>query len=232
MEIQNRGNVFGDKRFAISKGVVIFGSSDQHVYAVNCETGKDVWRFKTGHGVDQTGCIFNGTVYIGSHDANFYALDFENGREIWRFKTGGRIGCVPKEWNGNIYFGCADHFFYCIKADTGELVWKFKTNNINWGNPEEWNGIIFFGSTDTHFYALDAVTGKLRWLFQTSIMRPSKFWEGEKLGEAEILISRDKEQEEEMDAYAGGMEFAGNVMMFTAQDANMPQTADIIKMAS
>ncbi len=72
----------------IHKEVLYFGSCDTYLYALNVNTGKELWRFKTN------GCIscnsppyFNGRLYFGSYDCHLYAISAETGKEIWRFAT-------------------------------------------------------------------------------------------------------------------------------------------------
>ncbi len=51
-----------------------FGGDDGNVYAVDAETGRQVWKTTTRGPVPCTPAIANGTVYMGSYDGKFYAL--------------------------------------------------------------------------------------------------------------------------------------------------------------
>jgi outer membrane protein assembly factor BamB len=63
----------------VSNGVVYVGGgnyfvkSDNFLYAINAETGKEKWRFSTGDGVVSEPVVSNGVVYFGSH-GTLYAV--------------------------------------------------------------------------------------------------------------------------------------------------------------
>ena len=45
-------------------GIIYFGSGDHHIYAVNAETGKLVWKFRTGSIVHTTPLVHGKKIYI------------------------------------------------------------------------------------------------------------------------------------------------------------------------
>ena len=54
----------------VSGEVVYVGSKDDHLYALDAETGELVWRYKTGGDVDSP-TVSGGMVYVGSNDDSF-----------------------------------------------------------------------------------------------------------------------------------------------------------------
>jgi len=67
--------------------VIYFGSDDGNVYAVDAESGQQIWKTATRGPVPCTPAIDHGTVYVGSYDGKFYALDAQNGAVKWKFAT-------------------------------------------------------------------------------------------------------------------------------------------------
>ena len=60
---------------AIASGIVYFGSADGYIYAVDVETGKRRWRYKTHGGwMRSSPAVANGMIYFGSDDSYLYAL--------------------------------------------------------------------------------------------------------------------------------------------------------------
>jgi outer membrane protein assembly factor BamB len=49
-KFKTKGKFFSSP--TLSDGVVYFGSSDNHLYAVDIKTGEEKWKFKTGSIVD------------------------------------------------------------------------------------------------------------------------------------------------------------------------------------
>ena len=60
-------------------GVVYAGSDDNHVYALDAETGELLWRFETDDVIRSSPTVAGGAVYVGSNDNHVYALDAETG---------------------------------------------------------------------------------------------------------------------------------------------------------
>ncbi len=171
--------------------VIFFGGDDGNVYAVDAESGRQVWKRATGGPVCATPAVADGTVYVGSYDGKFYALNEKTGAVKWKFATGGERrfeakglhGMQPKDQTiadafdvflsspvvaaGAVYFGSGDGNLYALDANSGELRWKFKTGDVVHSSPALVDGVLFFGSWDSYFYAVDAATGKEKWRYHS-----------------------------------------------------------------
>lgn len=111
---------------SIANGVVYVGSANGDFYAVDAQTGQEVWRFKTGNKVRSSPAIAEGIVYFGSWDHNVYALDAQTGQERWRFSTGGEVQPSPTIVDGVVYVGSRRPFVYALNAQTGQELWRFR----------------------------------------------------------------------------------------------------------
>jgi outer membrane protein assembly factor BamB len=58
----------------IADGVVYIGSDDGHLYAVDRQTGQELWRFETGGNIISTPAVSEGVVFFGSQDFYLYAV--------------------------------------------------------------------------------------------------------------------------------------------------------------
>ncbi len=156
---------------AVSAGIVYFGSGDNHVYALDAQTGDFKWKFKTGDVVHASPAISGGVVYIGSWDRHLYALDAKSGALLWKFQTGddkttyNQIGIASSAavTDGVVYFGCRDGHFYAVDAKTGKERWNHD-NHMGWviASPAVRDGVVYFPTSDgTRFKALKAATGEL-----------------------------------------------------------------------
>jgi eukaryotic-like serine/threonine-protein kinase len=92
---------------AMAGGVVYIGSTDGNLYAVDQQTGKQKWKFKTfaSRQVTSSPTIANGLVYFGGFDGILYAVDAQTGTVKWTFVV------VDK---GVVYFGSTDGSLYAI----------------------------------------------------------------------------------------------------------------------
>jgi outer membrane protein assembly factor BamB len=167
---------------ALADGVVVFGSGNGQVYAVEAGTGKVRWRFQTEGRVRSSPAIAEGRVYVGSMDGRLYALDLASGRRIWQFDTEGHalrsgdfgfdrrtIQSSPAVADGRVFVGSRDGFLYAVDAERGRLLWRVN-HQMSWVNtsPAVADGLVFAGSSDERFVqAVDAKTGKECWHFPT-----------------------------------------------------------------
>jgi len=163
--IRGGGSIY--QKPAVHEGVMYFGAMDSYVYAVNAETGEEIWRTKLDGPVMGSCPVIKGNaVYIDSYGYDFYALDRETGRIIWRFRTNGEIMSTPAVWNDKIYFCSGDGYAYCLDLE-GKPVWKFKTGDKVASSPAVAEGKMVFGGFDENYYCLDAETGEEIWRFRT-----------------------------------------------------------------
>lgn len=115
--------IYQDKDFpffaspAVNDEMVFIGSRDKHLHAVDRETGKGVWTFKTGSRVDGSAIVFDDAVVFGSRDGRLYALEPKDGSEIWRLDLGEGFDTDPAFANGRLVLGGQDGTLFCIKGD-------------------------------------------------------------------------------------------------------------------
>ena len=55
--------------------LVIFGSGDTQLYALDLKTGRTAWQFQTLGEIFSSPSVADGMVYVGSNDGNFYAVN-------------------------------------------------------------------------------------------------------------------------------------------------------------
>jgi outer membrane protein assembly factor BamB len=110
---------------------VYIGSDDGNLYAINANTGNDLWRFDTGSPVVSSPIVdLDGTIYVGSDNGNVYAIN-PDGTQKWLFPTGGLVRSSPAIGKaGFIHVGSDDTNFYTISqfADPRNFKLKFPNN--------------------------------------------------------------------------------------------------------
>ncbi len=149
---------------------VYFGAMDSYVYKIDCVTGKELWRFRTGGKIGTNHAVVHREmVYVGSQDGYLYCIDSTKGKLIWRFKTGDEISSTPVVHENNVFIGSFDGYFYCIDTGTGQEIWRIRTgDNIQMDEPPlVYNGMIFVTSFDNYLRAINIETGKEVWRFKT-----------------------------------------------------------------
>ncbi len=151
----------------IHEGMVYFGAADKYFYAVDLETGKELWRFATGGIIMGRAEIAGDKVFFSSFDQNCYALDRKTGKELWRFRANAEMFDGPVHGNGILVVGTKEGYVHAINAKTGKEKWTFKTGDDIISGATIHKNKVFIGSVDSNFYCLDFSTGKELWRFKT-----------------------------------------------------------------
>jgi outer membrane protein assembly factor BamB len=102
---------------AVADGVVVIGCRDRQVHAIDANTGKRVWAFKTRGDVDATATISDGRVFVGSKDKKLYVLDLKTGKKLWEFTAGRGIVAGPAIAGGAIVVGDTAGNVYCFQPE-------------------------------------------------------------------------------------------------------------------
>ena len=202
-DVINRGvALYGD--------LVIFGTLDAKLVALDNKTGKVVWKktvrdYKAGYSITAAPIVVKGKIITGVSGGEFgivgtvIAYDATNGQMVWErptveghmgytYKDGKKVdngisgGKPGQTWPGDLWKsgGAATWLGGTYDADTNLLF--FGT-----GNPAPWNSHLRPG--DNYFsasrLAIDPDTGKIVWHFQTT---PHDGWDYDGVNE---LISFD-----------------------------------------
>ncbi|WP_435661564.1 PQQ-dependent methanol/ethanol family dehydrogenase [Leisingera caerulea] len=127
----------------IYDGIMYITGSYSRVYAIDVETGQEIWQYdaRLPEGilpccdvVNRGGAIYGDTFFFGTLDARIVALDLNTGDVKWRkkvadYKAGYSMTAAPLIVNGLVITGNSGGEFGIVgevqarDAETGELVW-------------------------------------------------------------------------------------------------------------
>jgi outer membrane protein assembly factor BamB len=161
----------------VAGDLVIFGSGDNHIYAVHRETGSLAWKYDTGAVVRSTPALDDKkqTIFCGTLGGELLALNVKSGKVKWKFKTAGNeyfpkgeLLFEPLVYKNTVYVGSRDATFYAVNADNGKLRWKVNDQKGAWyTTAAAVNDRVFAASSDGHYVqALDYSTGEEKWKFK------------------------------------------------------------------
>jgi len=135
----------------VVNGIMYVTTSFNHVYALNAETGEQLWHFKHKMGPITTYCCgpnnrgiaaYGDMVYMGTLDAKLVALDAATGALKWETQIadpelGYSETMAPTAVDGKILIGTnggeygVRGFVKAYDAATGKLLWHFHTTPEN-----------------------------------------------------------------------------------------------------
>ncbi|MCW3984409.1 MAG: PQQ-binding-like beta-propeller repeat protein [Candidatus Bathyarchaeota archaeon] len=110
-------------------GVCYVGTINGTIYAVDGNTGAQIWNYSTGIiGFSSTLAVVNNKVYTGAENGTVLCLDATRGTLLWATNAGsGRSTGSPIVANGCVYVGTANGIVYCLDASSGSERWAYNT---------------------------------------------------------------------------------------------------------
>src|SRR5215813_3161037 len=105
---------------AIANGVVFVGCQSGHLLAVDLQTGKLKWKYKTEQGVGESSpAVHDGIVYVGDLSGMVHAVAADSGKRVWTFQTGTEIKSSPVVAAGRVLIGSYDGTLYALGPRDG-----------------------------------------------------------------------------------------------------------------
>ena len=161
-------------------GLVIVGSCDSYIYALDRNTGKLVWKISTGGpvlasaskvghripaGVDTSGkpTSRSASVLIGSSDGKLYAIEEVSGQIIWTFTSDGPLTAAPVLYGDRLYLTNRSGSIYALQPATGRQLWAQRIPGSIAHSPAVDDQRLYVGATEGGVFALDNATGKITW---------------------------------------------------------------------
>ena len=101
---------------AVTEKLIVVGSQDKRVYALDRQFGKEKWNFVTDGMVDGSPVIVGERVYVGclSNDGNFYVLDLKTGRKVQEINLDSAVTGSPAVGPDCILVGTDRGSLYCF----------------------------------------------------------------------------------------------------------------------
>lgn len=101
---------------AVNEKLVLIGSRDKHLHAIQRQTGEAVWKFPTGGRVEGSPIVFTDAVVFGSTDGRLYAASLDAGAELWRLDLGESLVASPAFGGGLIIIGGEKGTVFAIRS--------------------------------------------------------------------------------------------------------------------
>lgn len=142
---------------------IVFGNQNGKVEALDPETGKLKWSYKTNGPVFSSPAGVNGEIAVGSADGHIYYLN-ENGKLLWKLKTDAPVLGSPVIDNYTLFIGGSDHRFRVISIEGRQVMYSYDLlKGPLTSKPVIYKDVVLFGAWDTHLYAYDRNTKQLKW---------------------------------------------------------------------
>ena len=164
---KTKGALWATPVFDSQCNCLYLSSMDHHIYALNPDTGVELW-----NSVDLGGAVVgspalnsDGTLYIGSFGDNLQAISAKDGSFVWAkpIITGGWVWSGPALADGKLYFGDLGGNFYAVDASNGTILWQLKPNQLDGpisGTPVVKDNLVYFTTELGFLFSVDT-TGNI-----------------------------------------------------------------------
>jgi serine/threonine protein kinase len=156
----------GTPSIATEENLIVFGSEDNKLYAMDLRTNKIAWTYETTGPVRSSILTAHGHAFFGSDDGKVYAVRLSNGRLAWKYEAGSPVRSRPGITEDRLIV--ANEGGDMLGLDLGgSIKWRFKAKRGISSNVVIYDGIAYVGSQDNHVYAVDINAGWAAWRFRT-----------------------------------------------------------------
>jgi outer membrane protein assembly factor BamB len=101
---------------ALTESLVIVGSRDRRVVAVDRQNGELKWRFQARGKVDSSPVISGNVAYFGSDDGRVYGVNVADGKEVWKHQLTDKTSAAPAVASGRMVIADGEGVVFCFGA--------------------------------------------------------------------------------------------------------------------
>jgi outer membrane protein assembly factor BamB len=201
-------------------GALYVGSANNGFYAVNLNTGDELWSFDSGSPIDSTPTVNEEMACFGTTGGLFYCLDRVTGREIFSFQANAEILSSPIIKDGIVYFITADKRLYALNMKTGEKLWTYTHKTKSYvtsrllSSPAASDDKLFVLFSDGVLVALDMERGR-------------ELWKREMLTESVKALKRGRRTPLYRDGLVYALDDAGRLIAMSAESGETKIVYDV-----
>ena len=175
--------VHADMSPVMHKDKVYFGTGygDYRIYAVDAQTGAEIWSKQMPYSVWGSPSAEENRVFFGLGRGNFsesapipagkvVALDTETGDTLWEHEAEDAVLTAIAVQNGYLTFGSRDGYVYSLQSTDGKLIWKTDLGGPVVSSPAVTMDTVYAATKNGYIYALSTDNGKVQWEFDTRII--------------------------------------------------------------
>ena len=154
---------------AVVDGDTVYTAVGGRIYALERETGNQLWRFPTGAPLTaqfRTGALIaDGRIFAAADNKILYAIDAKSGKLDWQHRSDDAISGTPVHAGNAIAFPLSNNGIGVLRPQTGRQIFDgpIKTSGKVNVKMAAWQNTVIFATIDSKIACLDLTTGKERW---------------------------------------------------------------------
>lgn len=154
----------GSGTYAPSCDLVVFGTNDHNVLAIEASSGRLRWRFDTRRSVKYAPAIDEkrGIAAFASFDGSIYVVSLSDGQKLAEFATGNICYTTPLIFDGRLYCGSGDKTLYIADLTEMRIVERLAMGARVYSSPRQIDGSVIFGTSGGVVREIDPRTFETR----------------------------------------------------------------------
>ena len=148
---------------ALANGRIFFGSSNGAVYAIDSQTGKQLWKTQLDAATSTAVAVSGKAIVVGTQGKKLYRLRASDGRVIGALDLDVVPEDTPAIGTRGIYL-MSEKEVLLVDPNVTRVLWHADSTS-KWTSPRPrlWHGWVVVGDRDGTLYALDEATGAVVW---------------------------------------------------------------------
>ncbi len=158
IEINSSANIYKD--------LVLFGSQDGALYALDKTSGEFKWKHATDDQIQCSVTVAKNRAFLAGCDSMLHVIDLETGKEAGHVKLSSPTISTPAARGQTVYFGNENGTFYSV--DAAKLKTKWTVEDERGGNSIRSSAAVtddhvVVGARNRKLYSFDPDTGAENW---------------------------------------------------------------------
>ena len=148
---------------ALANGRIFFGSSNGAVYAIDSQTGKQLWKTQLDAATSTAVAVSGKAIVVGTQGKKLYRLRASDGRVIGALDLDVVPEDTPAIGTRGIYL-MSEKEVLLVDPNVTRVLWHADSTS-KWTSPRPrlWHGLVIVGDRDGTLFALDEATGAVVW---------------------------------------------------------------------
>lgn len=144
--------------------LILWGTADYEMAALEAATGNIVWTFNTRRSVKYAPAVDEerGWVAFASFDTSIYLLDVRTGQKLGEWQTGEICYTTPLFVGDKLFCGSGDHSLYVIDLVRREVIKKLDLGARVYSSPRMVAGRVVVGSASGRVIEVDPETLEIK----------------------------------------------------------------------
>ncbi len=151
------------------KNMVLFGSQDATLYALDAVSGKLAWKYSIGDQIRCSPTVVDGRAMVAGCDGKLHIVRLDDGQEIGDVVIDSPTGSTPAVRGDQLFFGTEDGTFFAIDWRKAKVAWTAKAErgqSIR-SSAAVIDNLVIVGARDKRVHAFHVDDGKEAWYFAT-----------------------------------------------------------------